>query len=179
LAQRDRGKRVPGIRPGDHGDTHPPYPATTPTPRLATMTELTGTAVANTRTVEGFLNALQDDDFEAAEAALDDNLVYENVGLPTIRGRARAIKLFRQMEGRAAFEVKIHRMAADGAAVLTERTDALIVGPLRLQFWVCGVFEVHNGRITLWRDYFDFFDMFKATVRGLAGVIVPSLKATF
>jgi len=143
------------------------------------MTELTGTAVANTRTVEGFLNALQDDDFEAAEAALDDNLVYENVGLPTIRGRARAIKLFRQMEGRAAFEVKIHRMAADGAAVLTERTDALIVGPLRLQFWVCGVFEVHNGRITLWRDYFDFFDMFKATVRGLAGVILPSLKATF
>ncbi|HVQ83936.1 MAG TPA: limonene-1,2-epoxide hydrolase [Mycobacterium sp.] len=143
------------------------------------MTELTGTAVANTRTVEGFLNALQDEDFEAAEAALDDNLVYENVGLPTIRGRARAIKLFRQMEGRAAFEVKIHRMAADGAAVLTERTDALIVGPLRLQFWVCGVFEVHNGRITLWRDYFDFFDMFKATVRGLAGVIVPSLKATF
>ena len=143
------------------------------------MTELTGTAVANTRTVEGFLNALQDDDFEAAEAALDDNLVYENVGLPTIRGRARAIKLFRLMEGRAAFEVKIHRMAADGAAVLTERTDALIVGPLRLQFWVCGVFEVHNGRITLWRDYFDFFDMFKATVRGLAGVIVPSLKATF
>jgi len=143
------------------------------------MTELTGTAVANTRTVEGFLNALQDDDFEAAEAALDDNLVYENVGLPTIRGRARAIKLFRQMEGRAAFEVKIHRIAADGAAVLTERTDALIVGPLRLQFWICGVFEVHNGRITLWRDYFDFFDMFKATVRGLAGVILPSLKATF
>ena len=65
--------------------------------------------------------------------------------------------------------MKIHRVAADGAAVLTERTDALIFGPLRLQFWVCGVFEVHNGRITLWRDYFDFFDMLKATVRGLAG----------
>jgi len=89
------------------------------------------------------------------------------------------MKLFRQMDGRAALEVKIHRIAADGAAVLTERTDALIIGPLRLQFWVCGVFEVHNGRITLWRDYFDFFDMFKATVRGLAGLVLPSLKATF
>ena len=143
------------------------------------MTELTGTSVANTRTVEGFLNALQDADYEAAEAALDDNLVYENVGLPTIHGRARAIKLFRQMEGRAAFEVKIHRIAADGAAVLTERTDALIFGPLRLQFWVCGVFEVHNGRITLWRDYFDFLDMFKATLRGLAGLVVPPLRASF
>ena len=143
------------------------------------MTELTDTTVENTRTVEGFLNALQDSDLEAAEAALDDNLVYENVGLPTIRGRARAIKPFRQMDGRAAFEVKIHRIAADGAAVLTERTDALIFGPLRLQFWVCGVFEVHDGRITLWRDYFDMFDMVKATVRGLAGLVLPSLRATF
>jgi limonene-1,2-epoxide hydrolase len=143
------------------------------------MTELTDTTVENTRTVEGFLHALQDSDLEAAEAALDDNLVYENVGLPTIRGRARAIKLFRKMEGRAGFEVKIHRIAADGAAVLTERTDALIFGPLRLQFWVCGVFEVHDGRITLWRDYFDFFDMFKATVRGLAGLALPSLRASF
>ncbi|HET7074065.1 MAG TPA: limonene-1,2-epoxide hydrolase [Mycobacterium sp.] len=143
------------------------------------MTELTGTAVANTRTVEGFLNALQDQDFEAADAALDDNLIYENVGLPTIRGRARAMNLFRRMEGRAAFEVKIHRIAGDGAAVLTERTDALIFGPLRLQFWICGVFEVHNGKITLWRDYFDFFDMFKATARGVAALVVPSLRASF
>ena len=143
------------------------------------MTELTGTTVENTRTVEGFLNALQDSDLEAAEAALDENLLWENVGLPAIRGRARAIKLFRQMEGRVGFEVKIHRIAADGAAVLTERTDALVFGPLRLQAWVCGVFEVHDGRITLWRDYFDFFDMFKATVRGLAGLVVPSLRASF
>jgi limonene-1,2-epoxide hydrolase len=143
------------------------------------MTELTETAVANTRTVESFLNALQDADYETADAALDDNLVYENVGLPTIRGRARAIKLFRQMDGRAAFEVKIHRIAADGAAVLTERSDALIFGPLRLQFWVCGVFEVHDGRITLWRDYFDCFDMTKALVRGLVALALPSLKASF
>ena len=28
LAQRDGRKRVPGIRPGDHGDAHRPYPAT-------------------------------------------------------------------------------------------------------------------------------------------------------
>jgi len=145
----------------------------------ALSTELTATDIANTGTVEGFLNALQDADYEAADAALDDNLVYENVGLPSIHGRARTMKLFRQMDGRAALEVKIHRIAADGAAVLTERTDALIIGPLRMQFWVCGVFEVHNGRITLWRDYFDLFDMFKATVRGLAGLVLPSLKATF
>ena len=83
------------------------------------------------------------------------------------------------MGGARDIRGEVHRIAADGAAVLTERTDALIFGPLRLQFWVCGVFEVHDGQITLWRDYFDFFDMFKATLRGLAGLVLPSLRASF
>jgi limonene-1,2-epoxide hydrolase len=143
------------------------------------MTELTeDTSVANIRTVEGFLNALQDADFETVDAALDDNLVYENVGLSRIRGGRRTVKLLRKMEGRIGFEVKIHRVAANGAAVLTERTDALMFGPLRIQFWACGIFEVHDGRITLWRDYVDVYDMLKGFVRGLAGLVIPSLKAT-
>jgi limonene-1,2-epoxide hydrolase len=139
------------------------------------MTEQT---IQNTRTVEVFLHALQDADLDTVGAVLAEDLVYQNVGLPTIHGRSRALKLFGSM-GAGSFEVKVHRIAADGAAVLTERTDALIFGPLRLQFWVCGVFEVHDGEITLWRDYFDFFDMFKATVRGLVGLVVPSLRASF
>lgn len=129
-------------------------------------------------TVEVLLGALQDQDIDTAGAVLDDNLVYQNVGFPTIRGRARALRLFRAMEGRAAFEVKTHRIAVNGATVLTERTDALVFGPVRLQFWVCGVFEVHGGRITLWRDYFDMFDFGKAILRGLAGAVIPALRPT-
>ncbi|KAA1251463.1 limonene-1,2-epoxide hydrolase [Mycobacterium simiae] len=145
---------------------------------MASMTELTHTTADNTRTVENFLNALQNADFDTVAAVLDDNLVYENVGFSRIRGGHRTVRLLRKMERRLGFEVKIHRIAADGAAVLTERTDALIFGPLRLQFWVCGVFEVRNGKITLWRDYFDFYDMTKALLRGLASLVIPSLKAT-
>lgn len=146
------------------------------------MTEQTPdetTAVHNARTVEVFLNALQEQDFDTAGAVLADDLVYQNVGWPTIHGRSRAMKLFRGMQGRMGFEVKIHRIAADGAAVLTERTDALIFGPLRIQFWVCGAFEVHDGRITLWRDYFDLLDMVKATARALAATVFPSLRRGF
>jgi len=76
------------------------------------------------------------------------------------------------------FDVAIHRAASEGDSVLTERTDVLIVGPVRLQFWVCGTFEVHDGRITLWRDYFDVWDITKATLRGLAAVVFPSLRPT-
>ena len=134
------------------------------------------TAVDNAHTVEVLLNALANQDTEGAGAVLDENLVYQNVGFPTIRGRARALRLFRSMEGRLDFEVKTHRIAVNGASVLTERTDALVLGPVRLQFWVCGVFEVSDGRITLWRDYFDMWDMTKALVRGLVGALVPALK---
>ena len=143
------------------------------------MTELTQTTTDdNIRTVEGFLYALQDEDFDTAEAALADDLVYENVGFSRMRGGRKVGKLFRKMEGRIGFEVKFHRVAADGNAVLTERTDALILGPLRLQFWVCGVFELRDGRITLWRDYFDAFDFLKAIARGVAGIAIPSLRPT-
>ena len=140
--------------------------------------ELNSGLTGNTRTVEVFLNALQDQDYETLEATLAENVVYQNVGWPTMGGRKRVVNLFRRGEGRVGVEVKIHRIAADGAEVLTERTDALIVGPLRVQFWVCGVFEVHDGQITLWRDYFDLFDVVKATVRGLAALMFPSLRAT-
>ena len=53
------------------------------------MTEHTvDTTIAdNVRIVENFLFALQDEDFDAAAGALDENVVYQNVGLPTIRGR--------------------------------------------------------------------------------------------
>ncbi|OBF83908.1 limonene-1,2-epoxide hydrolase [Mycobacterium sp. 852002-51163_SCH5372311] len=142
------------------------------------MTELTQTTTDNTRTVEAFLNALQDEDFETIEALFADDLVYENVGLSRIRGGRRTAKLLSRMQGRIGFEVKIHRIAADGNAVLTERTDALIVGPLRIQFWACGIFELRDGRITLWRDYVDVYDMLKATLRGLVAVVVPPLRAT-
>ena len=134
----------------------------------------------NAAVVEKFLYALRDKDLDTAGALLDDNLVYENVGLPTIRGRRRTMKLFAGMQKPSmGFDVKFHRVAADGNTVLTERTDALIFGRVRLNFWVCGVFEVHEGRITLWRDYFDMFDMTKALVRGLAGAVVPALQRKF
>ena len=130
------------------------------------------------RTIENFLTAMHNHDIDSAGAALDENLAYQNVGFPTIRGRARAMKLFRSMQGRVGFEVKIHRIAVNGSTVLTERTDALVFGRVRLQFWVCGVFEVTDGRITLWRDYFDMFDFTKALERGLLGAVIPALRPT-
>ena len=130
--------------------------------------------------VETFLYALRDKDWDAFAAAADEKIVYDNVGTPIIRGRDRTVRFLQRMFNRpsAGFDVKIHRIAAEGTSVLTERTDVMVFGPFRMHFWICGVFEVHDGKITLWRDYFDNLDMLKAALRGLAAIVVPSLKPT-
>jgi limonene-1,2-epoxide hydrolase len=143
---------------------------------MTEQTTSTSSALDNARIVEDFLKALENQQFETFDALLADDIVYQNVGLPTVRGRRRVVKMMRGMEGRMGFEVKFHRNVAEGNTVLNERTDAMIIGPVRLQFWVCGVFEVHDGRITLWRDYFDLFDCTKALVRGIVGAVVPALR---
>lgn len=139
-------------------------------------TTSTSSHVDNADIVKTFLEALQAQDFDTFESLMSDDVVYQNVGLPTLHGARRVANLMRRMEGKSSFEVKFHRNVANGSTVLNERTDAIVLGRLRLQFWVCGVFELHDGRITLWRDYFDFFDMVKATFRGIVGMVVPAVR---
>jgi limonene-1,2-epoxide hydrolase len=133
---------------------------------------------ADARAVETFLYALESKDFDAAEAVMADDMVYENYGYTRMRGRTRIMRLFRKGPAWFGFEVKILRTTTDGDSVMNERIDALVFGPVRIQIGVCGVFEVHGGKITLWRDYFDLYDVLKGTARGLVGAVVPSLRPT-
>ena len=126
---------------------------------------------------EAFLEALAASDLERAMGYMTDDVVYTNVGLPTIRGRNRVAKALRSLDRPSTgFEVYLHAISADGPVVLTERTDVLVLGPFRVQFWVWGRFEVHDGRITLWRDSFDFLDVTKGFVRGLLAILIPKLR---
>jgi limonene-1,2-epoxide hydrolase len=104
---------------------------------------------------------------------------YTNVGLPTVRRRESVRRLFQATLGRpgAGFEVYVHAISADGPTVLTERTDVLKLGRLRVQFWVCGRFEVHDAQIVLWRDYFDYLNIATAMIRGLLGSVFPAARA--
>ncbi len=71
----------------------------------------------------------------------------------------------------------MHAVGGQGPVVLTERTDVLTYGRLRVQFWVYGHFEVNDGRITVWRDSFDWLAVTRAAARGLAGCVLPALRA--
>ncbi|MDL4820756.1 limonene-1,2-epoxide hydrolase family protein [Actinomadura opuntiae] len=128
------------------------------------------------QTVRDFLSALEALDVDRALTLADPAIVYQNVPLPPARGLPAVEKALRTM-GRygTGFEARLHNIAANGPVVLTERTDVLEAGAWRAEFWVCGTFEVHDGLITLWRDYFDWTTFLAASVKGLGGLLRTKL----
>lgn len=138
---------------------------------------LPGMSATAETVVRDFLRAMEDGDADRALALVADDLVYTNVSLPTLRGRSRLERLARPLLGADwfDFEAYMHTVAVDGDRVLTERTDVIVLGRVRAQFWVYGRFEVRDGRIAVWRDSFDWADITVGLVRGLAGALVPGL----
>jgi limonene-1,2-epoxide hydrolase len=49
----------------------------------------------------------------------------------------------------------VHRQVASGSTVMNERTDRFLVGDRWIEIPIAAVFEVQDGRVRLWRDYFD------------------------
>ncbi len=117
--------------------------------------------------VRDFLAALERTDTEAALELLHPDVVYQNVPFPPARGRVAVERQLRGLERMfSGFAVIHHNIAANGSTVLTERTDILSIGKVDVAIWVCGTFELRDGRITLWRDRFDFADLIWAITRG-------------
>jgi limonene-1,2-epoxide hydrolase len=125
--------------------------------------------------VRDFLAALAAEDVDTAMELVADDIEYTNVPYPTLLGRGRLDEVFRTWLGRAGFRVHFHNVASGDGVVLTERTDALVLGPVVWQFWVYGRFEVADGRITVWRDSFDHADVLVGLVRGVLGSRWPAL----
>lgn len=123
--------------------------------------------------VRAFLADLEQLDIDAAAEWLADDVVYQNVPLPAARGKQAVERQLRALaRAGSGFEARIHNIASDGPTVLTERTDVIVLGRLEAAFWVCGTFEVRNGRIVLWRDYFDWLNVVWGFVKGAARAVL-------
>ena len=88
-------------------------------------------------------------DFFAEEA------VYHNIPLEPAVGRdaiRAVIEMFVGMASEMSFE--IHRQVAADGLVLNERTDTMVIGEKTIALPVAGAFEVVDGKIAAWRDYF-------------------------
>lgn len=115
--------------------------------------------------VRAFIAAWNRTDMEAMLALLAEDVVYHNIPLEPLHGKA-AVRAFCEGFGRLdSADWVLHHMAANGPVVMTERSDRMVINGKPLDLPVMGVFEIRDGRIAAWRDYFDLATM----TRQLAG----------
>lgn len=106
--------------------------------------------------VEGFLDAAVQMDFDKALRFLADDVEYTNIPILTVHGHAGVREVVEPFfEPIHENEFVILRKAAAGPVVFLERLDRHRLDDGWRELPVNSVFEVHDGKITVWRDYFD------------------------
>ena len=86
-----------------------------------------------------------------------EDAVYHNIPMAPAEGLAAIRGLLPMMlDGMEGIDFVVHRQIANGNLVMNERTDVMRrTNGGRVELPVMGTFEVRDGRIAAWRDYFD------------------------
>ena len=118
--------------------------------------------------VEDFIAAWNARDVEKIMEHFAPDCVYHNIPMAPMEG-ADAIRNFITGFVSMASEIDwiVHHIAAgaDGS-VLTERTDRFLLGESWLELPVMGTFDIADGKIKGWRDYFDLADFERQMPKG-------------
>ena len=112
---------------------------------------------ANEALVRDLIGAFNANDVDRVLGFFAADAVYHNVPVLPVTGTAaiRAVLVgFMGMASEIDWVVR-HLAETMGGVVLTERVDRFLVRGRWIELPVMGAFEVHDGRITAWRDYFD------------------------
>ena len=114
--------------------------------------------------VRDFCAAWEARDQQRILDAFTDDAVYHNMPMQPAKGKD-AIKGLLSMILTPASDVmfEIKHIVADGDVVMTERIDSFEIAARTVTLPVMGVFEVRDGKIAAWRDYFDLTTWTKQT----------------
>ena len=82
--------------------------------------------------------------------------VYHNMPMAPVSGHDGIRTAFQYFVPPAqSIEFEILGLASTGSIVLAERIDRFVMGEKKVELPVVGVFEIRDGKISAWRDYFD------------------------
>jgi limonene-1,2-epoxide hydrolase len=108
------------------------------------------------RFMAAFIEAWPTGDAAGLARFFSEDASFHNGPLPPVRGRDAIVKACaEQMTLGGEVSVDIVHLLADGPIVMTERVDYVKLRGSTLSLRIMGVFEVNDGAITAWRDYFD------------------------
>ncbi len=106
--------------------------------------------------VHAFMNAMAVKDYETGLRYIAPDCEYDNVPMGKVVGPAgvRAV-LEPFFAPTIENQLIVLRELSDGPTVVLERLDRHLLDTGWVELPVTGIFEVHDGLITLYRDYFD------------------------
>ncbi|WP_061555761.1 limonene-1,2-epoxide hydrolase family protein [Mycobacterium simiae] len=118
------------------------------------------TKQASERVVRDFLGSWQDRSLDSICSGFAPDAVYHNVPVEPIEGIAGIRAVFQAfLDVFADAKLDILSLAAEPGLVLVERIDYFTMNDGRkVVLPVTGVFELNNGKITRFSDYFDLAD---------------------
>lgn len=121
---------------------------------------MTDTKEASEKLVRDFLGSWEGRNLETICGGFADDAVYHNVPVEPIKGIDGIRAVFQGfLDAFSDAKLDIVRLAAEPGLVLAERIDYFTMNDGRkVELPVTGVFEVENGKITRFSDYFDLAD---------------------
>jgi len=84
-----------------------------------------------------------------------DDALYHNMPMEPVTGKNGIREVLNMFVPAEDLEAEITALATRGNIVFTERVDRMTIGGKRVVLPCAGVFEIRNGKIAAWRDYFD------------------------
>jgi limonene-1,2-epoxide hydrolase len=122
-----------------------------------------GTEEDAERVVRDFCATFEKHDAEALRPFFTEDVVYHNMPMDPAVGVDDAVAFiagfFAMCE---SMVIETLHLAVRGKVVLTERVDTFTVGQIVAPLPVMGTFEIRDGKISAWRDYFDLTQITKA-----------------
>ena len=106
--------------------------------------------------IRSFCDAWSEGSLDEIMGFFDESAVYHNIPMEPAEGLDEIrtfIEGFFAMATSIQFEI-LHQVATE-TVVMNERIDTLVIGDDTIVLPVMGTFELKNGKIIKWRDYFD------------------------
>ena len=117
----------------------------------------------NESIVREFIAAWSTLDTDALVEYFTEDGIYHNMPAKPVQGREnlrRFISAFLASWERTDWE--IINLISDGDLVMAERMDRTVASGKPIDLPCFGIFEMQNGKIAAWRDYFDMATFTKA-----------------
>lgn len=119
--------------------------------------------MSNKQIIRQFIESWSSLDPQKLAEFFTEDGVYHNIPATAVSGKANVREFIKNFTADwTATNWEVISIVEDGDIVVAERVDKTKMGDKQVDLPCVGVFEMQDGKIRVWRDYFDLGTYMKA-----------------